>query len=127
MHDATKLSIQINECAHNFPALFEEIQQRQNVALAQGQFGVWDKLQRALIALNADHRAIINHELAEIENSAKMRKAIAGFAAVNAAIENQLKTISDLKSFVTVLNTLLGNLNSGVTIALNKPSSSSAG
>jgi hypothetical protein len=127
MDDSAKLSIQINECSNNFPALFDEIQQRQNDALAQKKFDVWDKLQKALLTLNNVHRVIIIHELAKIENSKQMKRAIAGFAAVNVAIKNELKSISNLQSFVTALNTLLGNLNTAVTIALNKPASGNAG
>lgn len=62
--------------------------------------------------------AILDRQIAEIDSSADMKNAIAGFSGVNKSITTQMNRLKDLQKFVTALNSLLGNLNTAVGIAL---------
>jgi hypothetical protein len=127
MSDRNTLLAQIDECGNNLSNLMHDTQLRINAAVAAGKLDDADALRNQMQEISFALTAILDRQIAQIENSASMKKAIAGFAAVNKSITTELNKIQSLQDYVTALNSLLGNLNTAVGIALKQPAPAGGG
>jgi hypothetical protein len=120
MSDQTRLLTQIDRCADNLPILMHDTQIRINYAVAAGDLDDVKMLRGQMKDINFALGAILDHQIAQIDGSENMKKAIAGFTSVNKFITTEMSKLQDLQEFVTALSSLLGNLNTAVGIALKK-------
>jgi ATP-dependent Lon protease len=97
-----------------------DTQLRINQAVAAGALDDVKMLRNQMKEINFALGTILDHQVAQIDNSETMKKAISAFASVNKAITTELSKLQDLQKFITALNSLLGNLNTAVGIALKK-------
>lgn len=127
MTDEERLEKQIAQCGDNLPKLMHDTQVQINAAVGAGDLDDAQTLRARMRDINFAFGKILDGQIAQIDSSDDMKKAIAGFAAVNKAIKTQLDAIKTIQSFVDTLNSLLGTLNTAVGIAFKKSASGGAG
>jgi hypothetical protein len=112
----------IDQCKHSLPTLIDDTDAKLDDALAARQSDLALKLRDQLRQLSDALSTILNQQLIEIDSSAQMQKAIAGFTGINKSISAQLSELKPLQSFIDALNSILGPLNTAIGIAFNKSS-----
>jgi hypothetical protein len=112
----------IERCKDSLATLIDDADAKLDDALAARQSDLALKLRDQLRQLSDALSTILNRQLVQIDSSAQMQKAIAGFTGINKSISAQLSELKPLQSFVDALNSILGPLNTAIGIAFNKSS-----
>jgi hypothetical protein len=126
MSDETDLKNAIDQCESCLEPLLDDVQARLNDAIAAGQSDLAQTLLIQFRQLSFAIGAISDQKIVQIDSSAEMAKAIAGFQGVNKSVTAQLNQLKPLQTFVNTLNSILGPLNSAIGIAFNKSSTGAA-
>lgn len=122
MSNVDDLKNAIEQCKDSLATLIDDTDAKLDDALTARQSDLALKLRDQLRQLSDALSTILNRQLVQIDSSAQMQKAIAGFTGINKSISAQLSELKPLQSFVDALNSILGPLNTAIGIAFNKPS-----
>jgi len=126
MSDQTDLKNAIGQCESCLEPLLDDVQAGLNNAIAAGQADLAQTLLSQFRQLSFAIGAISDQKIAQIDSSAEMQKAIAGFQGVNKSVTAQLNQLKSLQTFVNTLNSILGPLNTAIGIAFKKSSTGAA-
>jgi len=127
MSAADQLLNAINQCGVKLLKLMHDTQVQLNDDVAAGNLHDAGVLRAKMQDISFTLGEVLNHQLTDIDTSQDMKKAIAAFSVVNKSITATLKELSNVNKFVTSLNSVLGDVNTALGLALKKPGAGGAG
>ena len=127
MSAADQLLNAINQCGVKLLKLMHDTQVQLNDDVAAGNLHDAGVLRAKMQDISFTLGEVLNHQLTDIDTSQDMKKAIAAFSVVNKLITATLKELSNVNKFVTSLNSVLGDVNTALGLALKKPGAGGAG
>jgi len=127
MSAADQLLNAINQCGVKLLKLMHDTQVQLNDDVAAGNLHDAGVLRAKMQDISFTLGEVLNHQLTDIDTSQDMKKAIAAFSVVNKSITATLNELSNGNKFVTSLNSVLGDVNTALGLALKKPGAGGAG
>jgi len=127
MSAADQLLNAINQCGVKLLKLMHDTQVQLNDDVAAGNLHDAGVLRAKMQDISFTLGEVLNHQLTDIDTSQDMKKAIAAFSVVNKSITATLNELSNVNKFVTSLNSVLGDVNTALGLALKKPGAGGAG
>jgi len=127
MSAADQLLNAINQCGVKLLKLMHDTQVQLNDDVAAGNLHDAGVLRAKMQDISFTLGEVLNHQLTDIDTSQDMKKAIAAFSVVYKSITATLNELSNVNKFVTSLNSVLGDVNTALGLALKKPGAGGAG
>jgi len=127
MSAADQLLNAINQCGVKLLKLMHDTQVQLNDDVAAGNLHDAGVLRAKMQDISFTLGEVLNRQLTDIDTSQDMKKAIAAFSVVNKSITATLNELSNVNKFVTSLNSVLGDVNTALGLALKKPGAGGAG
>jgi hypothetical protein len=127
MSAADQLLNAINQCGVKLLKLMHDTQVQLNDDVAAGNLHDAGVLRAKMQDISFTLGEVLNHQLTDIDTSQDMKKAIAAFSVLNKSITATLNELSNVNKFVTSLNSVLGDVNTALGLALKKPGAGGAG
>jgi hypothetical protein len=112
------LSVQIDACADALPDLIRTTRVRSNAAIVAGDLDSAMALDTLSLRYSQQFSTVLQHQLAEIDDSAQMKDLIKQFADVNRTINNELQSIADIARFIEVATGVANALDKAIGFAL---------
>jgi hypothetical protein len=127
MSAADQLLNAINQCGVKLLKLMHDTQVQLNDDVAAGNLHDAGVLRAKMQDISFTLGEVLNRQLTDIDTSQDMKKAIAAFSVLNKSITATLNELSNVNKFVTSLNSVLGDVNTALGLALKKPGAGGAG
>jgi len=126
MSAADQLLNAINQCGVKLLKLMHDTQVQLNDDVAAGNLHDAGVLRAKMQDISFTLGEVLNRQLTDIDTSQDMKKAIAAFSVLNKSITATLNELSNVNKFVTSLNSVLGDVNTALGLALKKPGAGGA-